>query len=59
MKKKFNLKNHLEKKSFYEGSQELMRSERKSMDSQKKNLDDGLSLYESWLKWHEEYDKKK
>ena len=58
MDKKFNLRKHLEKKAFYEGSQELMRSERKSMDKQKEYLDNGLSLYESWLKWHEEYDKK-
>lgn len=58
MDKKFNLRKHLGKKAFYEGSQELMRSERKSMDKQKEYLDNGLSLYESWLKWHEEYDKK-
>jgi hypothetical protein len=58
MDKKFNLRKHLKKKAFYEGSQELMRSERKSMDKQKEYLDNGLSLYESWLKWHEEYDKK-
>lgn len=58
MKISFNLKTHLKKKAFYEGAQELMRPERKMMDSQKEYLDQGLSAHEAWEKSHEKYDHK-
>jgi len=55
-KQTFNLKKH-KKLAFYEGSQELMRSERKKMDSLKQSLDKGMSQHEAWEKWLKEYDK--
>ena len=54
----FNLRKHLKKQAFYEGAQELMRSERKQMDCQKKYLDKGLSASKAWEKCQDEYDKK-
>ena len=58
MTSSFNLKNHLKKQAFYEGAQELMRSERKKMDAQKKFLDEGLSPHDAWQKSQDLYDKK-
>jgi len=58
VKTSFNLKNHLKKKAFYEGSQELMRPERKMMDCQKEYLDQGLSAQEAWQKCQDKYDGK-
>ena len=58
MKCAFNLKKHLTKIAFYEGAQELMRSERKKMDSQKEYLDKGLSPHEAWQKSQDDYENK-
>ena len=54
----FNLKKHLKKKAFYEGSQELMRPERKKMDCQKECLDKGMSPHDAWQECQDKYDKK-
>ena len=56
MKKSFNLKKHLIKTALADGVQEPMRAERKQMDRQKKNLDEGDSAWEAWQKAQKEYD---
>jgi hypothetical protein len=58
MKCAFNLKRHLHKVSFYEGAQELMRTDRKMDDCQKAFRDQGLGANEAWQKCQDLFDNK-
>jgi hypothetical protein len=58
MKSSFNLRKHLQKKAFYEGAQELMRTDRKMMDCQRAYLEQGKGAQEAWFLCQEKYDNK-